>query len=49
MEAIAHPDFATLKTLTTPPENTARTIKAYTDIDAEQMKENFWRKLETLD
>lgn len=49
VEAIAHPDFATRETFTTPPENTHRSINAYSDIDAEQMKENVWRKLETLD
>ncbi len=46
IEAIANPTYATAKKYNTPPENTQRKIKVYTTIDAEKMKDQFWKKLQ---
>ena len=42
IEAIIHPELATLEELPTPPENVDRTLKVYTDIEAERMRADFW-------
>ncbi len=45
IEAIANPQFATIKQTQSPPENTQRIINVYTDIDVEKMKADFWETL----
>jgi inosine-uridine nucleoside N-ribohydrolase len=42
VEAFLHPDKATLKEVMTPPENTQRIIKVFTNIDAESLSKDFW-------
>lgn len=48
IEALAHPELATIKQLPTPPENTRRTIGVYTDLDSEKMTQSFWNSLNNL-
>lgn len=48
VEAILHPQFATLEKGITPPENTQREINIYTGIDAEAMRKEFWQAYEKL-
>ncbi|MDN3205326.1 nucleoside hydrolase [Algoriphagus sediminis] len=43
VEAYLYPEWATISEVTTPPENTQRKVKVYTEIDAEAMKNEFWR------
>ncbi len=43
--AITHPQWCTQKMVNTPPENTARKIVVYTQIDAQKIKEDFWKKM----
>ena len=43
IEAILHPEFATLETMSTPPENTQRNINVYTAIKPDQMEADFWK------
>ncbi|GAA0877878.1 hypothetical protein GCM10009119_08460 [Algoriphagus jejuensis] len=45
IEAYLYPEWSTQATVQTPPENTPRKIKIYASIDAEAMKEEFWRQL----
>lgn len=47
IEALARPHLADKETFTTPPENTKRFIEAYTSIDVEAMKKDFWQVLES--
>lgn len=42
IEALLHPEFATLEKMRTPPENTDRKIMVYTAIEADKMKADFW-------
>ena len=42
IEALAHPEWTTLETFTTPPANAPRKIEIYTEIDVDQMKNDFW-------
>ncbi len=44
VEAILHPELATLEARQTPPENTQRMIQVYTDIDEAGMQAIFWEK-----
>ncbi|MEM6965522.1 MAG: hypothetical protein AAF573_12195 [Bacteroidota bacterium] len=46
IEALAHPDFATKKIFSTPPENISREIEIYTHIEVDSMKMRFWEKLD---
>ncbi len=48
IEAILHPEFATLEKGLTPPENMQREINIYTGIDAEAMRKDFWQTYEKL-
>lgn len=43
IEAIAKPGLATAVTAQTPPENLQRSISVWVDIDAEGMRQDFWR------
>jgi len=43
--AYLNPDMATLKEATTPPENAQRRIMVYAEINAESLKDDFWRSL----
>ena len=43
--AYIHREWATVSSVMTPPENTPKMVKVYTQIDAEKMKEEFWRVL----
>ncbi|MHA7131066.1 nucleoside hydrolase [Algoriphagus namhaensis] len=43
VEAYLHPEWSTTSQVMTPPENTQRMVKVYTEIDADQMREEFWR------
>ena len=45
LQAYLSPGQATEVEVTTPPENTRRTVWMYTDIDASAMAENFWNRL----
>ncbi|MEM9328477.1 MAG: nucleoside hydrolase, partial [Bacteroidota bacterium] len=42
IEALIHPEHATLQVMDTPPENTQRPIGIYTGIDVPAMKSSFW-------
>lgn len=46
IEALIHPHLAIKETFTTPTENTRRYIKAYTSIEVEDMKKDFWKSLQ---
>ncbi len=43
IQAVLHPEWAIEVLHQTPPENVSRKIHLYTDIDAGEMKENFWK------
>ena len=43
VEAILHPEMATMKQLPTPPENTARTVWVYDSIQVEPMRDDYWK------
>lgn len=43
--AYIHPEWSTVSSVKTPPENTPRVVQVYTKINAERMKEEFWRLL----
>lgn len=49
IEALIHPHMAVKETFTTPPENTKRYIEAYTSIEVEDMKKEFWESMKTLE
>jgi inosine-uridine nucleoside N-ribohydrolase len=42
VEAVIHPEMATLQKLSAPPENGSREVFVYTDIDEDRMREEFW-------
>ena len=48
VEAIIHPEFATIEKGTTPPENVQREIRIYTDIDTDKMKADFWESYDRV-
>lgn len=48
IEALAHQEWATLKTFKTPKENVQRDIEVYTKIDVEQMENDFWKHMNQL-
>lgn len=43
VEAYLHPEWSTVASVLTPPENNPRQVKVYVDIDAEAMQKEFWR------
>ncbi|NBC03579.1 MAG: hypothetical protein GVY20_07735, partial [Bacteroidetes bacterium] len=43
VEAMIHPEWATFETVSAPPENGGREIVMISDIDEDQMREEFWR------
>lgn len=43
VEAYLHPEWSTVAQVMTPPENTQRKVSVYTEIDADKMREEFWR------
>jgi len=43
VEAFIHPEFATIEKRMTPPENTQRMIDVIIDIDADKMRNDFWK------
>lgn len=45
VEAYLKPDLAKIETVTTPPENTQRSIQAYVKIDEKALTEDFWKVL----
>ncbi len=45
VEAYLHPEFATIKKVKTPPENTKRKVKVYTAIKGEPLINDFWASL----
>ncbi|MFP4096703.1 MAG: nucleoside hydrolase [Cyclobacteriaceae bacterium] len=45
IEAMIHPDMATLEERAAPPENGGRIINVYTSIEPEQMEAAFWNSL----
>jgi len=45
VEAYLKPDLTKIETVTTPPENKQRTIKAYVKIDEKALAEDFWKLL----
>jgi inosine-uridine nucleoside N-ribohydrolase len=49
IEAILHPEMATVKKRRVPPENGKRKIWVYTAIDDDAMRADFWQALEDLD
>ncbi|WP_319592393.1 nucleoside hydrolase [uncultured Draconibacterium sp.] len=48
IEAILHPEFATLEKGLTPPENIQREINIYSKIDANAMRKDFWKAYKKL-
>lgn len=42
VEALLHPEFATVRSVATPPENNRRTINIYSSIDPMQMRHDYW-------
>ncbi|WP_405414585.1 nucleoside hydrolase [Maribacter sp. Asnod1-A12] len=48
IEALIHPEWATIETFKTPKENTQRDIEIYTKIDVNQMESDFWEHVNTL-
>ncbi len=48
IEALIHPHLAVKETFTTPPENTKRYIEAYTSIEVEDMKADFWETMSEI-
>lgn len=48
IEALINPHLAIKETFTTPPENTKRYIEAYTHIEVESMKMEFWNAIQTI-
>ncbi len=49
VEAFVKPEFATLKAVLTPPENTHRLIKIYAKIDVQGMKTDFIKVVKAID
>ena len=45
VEAYLKPDLTKIETVTTPPENKQRTIKAYVKIDEKALSDDFWKVL----
>lgn len=43
VEAYLHPEWTTIATVMTPPENRQRPVKFYVEIDENQMQNEFWR------
>ncbi|MEP0711788.1 nucleoside hydrolase [Algoriphagus sp.] len=43
VEAYLYPEWATVSTVMTPPENAPRSVKIFSEIDAAAMKKEFWR------
>ncbi len=48
IEAMLHPEMAVQRQVMTPPENTQRKVWMYTSIDADAMREDFWKATEPL-
>jgi len=48
IEAMLHPDMATMEERAAPPENGARPINVYVDIDEEAMEKVFWQSVNKL-
>lgn len=46
VEAIIHPEWATFETVSAPPENGGREIVMISDIDEDQMRNEFWRLMD---
>jgi purine nucleosidase len=46
IEAMAHPELATVATVNAPPENLNRPISVWVEIDAKGMRESYWRTFE---
>lgn len=46
IEALAHPEWTTIQTFLTPPDNTQRNIKIHTAIDINEMEADFWQHLQ---
>ena len=45
VEAVLHPEWASVDTFPAPPENGGRPIRVFTDIDAATMEADFWQSL----
>ena len=48
IEAMAHPEWTTMKTFETPPENAQRDITIYTAIEVDEMEKDFWQHMDKL-
>ncbi|NBC03663.1 MAG: nucleoside hydrolase [Bacteroidetes bacterium] len=46
VEAIIHPEWATFESVAAPPENGSREIYMISDIDEDQMRNEFWRLMQ---
>ncbi len=46
VEAVIHPEWATIEKMHVPPENGERLINVYTDIDEDNMRSEFWKLVE---
>ena len=42
VEALLHPQFATVRKASTPPENVTRSVRIYDSIDVNRMREDYW-------
>jgi len=47
VEAYLNPALAQLKTVTTPPENKQRNIRAYIKIEEKALSNDFWKALKS--
>ncbi|WP_373396824.1 nucleoside hydrolase [Algoriphagus halophilus] len=45
--AYMHPEWATTSSVMTPPENNPRVVQVFTEIDADKMREEFWRLIKS--
>ncbi len=43
VEAVLHPELATMKQCSTPPENTARKVWVYDSIQVQPMRDDYWK------
>ncbi|MBN1986122.1 MAG: nucleoside hydrolase [Prolixibacteraceae bacterium] len=48
IESIIHPEFTKTEMVAAPPENVARKIKVYTNIDEKKMEADFWESYKNL-
>lgn len=45
VESYLHPEMSKIKQVITPPENTSRKVKIFSEIDAKAMTADFWKSM----